>query len=155
MLMYFSLPSPSFVVAGSVLLAAARDIFDIYRSILPTHYATQIRDVPTLAMQMYNDARHLSQEVTRMGERYPGMLSSENDLALRLSALADHTFETQLIVQKESLMETLADVRFDEVGREAGLKNAERALNGIVHNIESLSRVLKACPRKYSVCQCP
>ena len=142
-----SLSSPSFVAAGDILLAAARDVFDIYRSLLPTHFAIQIRDVPTLAMQMYNDARHLSQEVIGISRRYPRWLSSEDDLALRLNALADHAFESQLMVQKESLMESLTDVRFDEVGREAGLKNAERALSGVVHNIDSLSRVLKASPR--------
>ena len=140
-----SLLSPSFESAYEALLDAATDVFDIYRSLLPVHFAAQVRDVPVLAMQLHNDARHLVRHVTKLEEQFPQWSTSEKEqgLAQRLTALADHAFESQLSIQKDSLMEGLEEARVDDVARDVGQKNAERVLNGVVHKLDTLSRVLR------------
>ncbi|ORX34895.1 hypothetical protein BD324DRAFT_682822 [Kockovaella imperatae] len=140
--------SPSFRGSHTLLLAAASDVFDVYRSLLPTHFVSQVRDVPTLAMQMYNDAGHLAKRVAALQEQYPMWSDVEGDaspveIAKRLDALAVHAFESQLALQKQALMEELAEARLDDVAREIGMKNAERSLQGVAHKIDTLSRVLK------------
>ena len=139
---WVSLASPSFSSAEGILLTSTTDIFDLYRSILPTHYSTQVRDVPTIAMQVYNDARHLATRVASLQTSFPLWMDAQKT-SEKMSAFSDHIYESQLIHQRETMMESLDEVKFGEVGKDSGMKHAERVLDGLVHSVESLSRILK------------
>ena len=137
----YSFSSASFTLAPNILLSSATDVFDLYRALLPSHYAPQIRDVPTISMQVHNDALHLAARVDELSKLYPEWTAS-GDVITRLHGLADHIFENQLEAQKEGLMETIDQARGFALGTDVGLKNAEKAISGVVHNIETLSKVL-------------
>lgn len=117
-------------------------MFDIHRSLLPAHFAPQLRDVPTLSMQLHNDALHLAGRIEDLQRQYVFWVGAD-DIKRRLLALADHAFETQLAAQRDALMESIDEAEGFVVTTDIGLKRAERAIGSVVHNIESLGRVLK------------
>ena len=137
------LPSPSFAFASDVLLAAATDVFDLYRSLLPSHFVNQVRNVPTLSMQVYNDAAYLSSRVEELKVQYPTWTAA-NDISARLNSLAEHIFETQLSIQRSSLFDILNDAEhFRSLGTQPGQQKTERTINALVGNIETLSSAFK------------
>jgi hypothetical protein len=94
-------------------------------------------------MQLHNDAQHLANAVSELAKSYPSWTAAEGIVA-RLNALAEHAFEAQLIGQRESMMEALDEAGdFKDIGSDNGFRLCERAMSGLVHNIDSLSRVLK------------
>lgn len=138
-----SLPSPSFAFASEILFTSASDVFDLHRSLLPSHYALQIKDVPTLSMQVHNDALHLVDRVAELQSTHAAW-SGARDIIERLRALADHAFESQLASQRDGLMEAINEAEgFTTISTDAGLQKAERAISSVVHSIDTLSRVLR------------
>ena len=94
-------------------------------------------------MQVHNDALHLVAQVTHLRSAHPSWTGSE-DVARRLESLADYVFESQLSTQRDGLMDALDEANgFTGVGTDIGFRQCEKAINGAVHNIDSLSRVLK------------
>ncbi|OCF34945.1 hypothetical protein I317_06287 [Kwoniella heveanensis CBS 569] len=137
-----SSPSPSFASSSldPILVEAVKDVFTLYRALLPAHFSKKLYDVPSLAMQAYNDCLHLSSLLSKL----PISRSAVSDESAKLLALADHLFESQLEVQRNTLMEGLEQL--DELrgtSDEKVFHNSERAVRGLVHNIESLARVIK------------
>ncbi|WVF66483.1 hypothetical protein IAT40_001223 [Kwoniella sp. CBS 6097] len=134
--------SPSFTstTLDPILLEAVKDVFTLYRALLPAHYSKQLYDVPSLAMQAYNDSLHLASLMS--GLSIPQASISEE--SAKLLALADHLFESQLEVQRGTLIEGLDEL--DDLrgtSDEKVFHRSEKALRGLVHNVESLARVIK------------
>lgn len=147
-----SLSSPSFSDATStpILLESILDVFALYRALLPAHFSTQLRDVPAISFQAYNDAVYLSTLVLSLA--VPSPLTDEHALsgeADRLLALAEHLFDAQLDAQRASITEALDELdNFEDTADEKVFRRAERGIRGIVHDIESLARVLKVSKRR-------
>ncbi|WVR03235.1 hypothetical protein IAU60_000226 [Kwoniella sp. DSM 27419] len=139
--------SPSFArnALEPILSDAVREIFTLYRALLPTYYAKQLIDVPSLAMQAYNDSLYLATSLSSLISN----AASDSTLSLqeeseRLLALSDHLFEEQLESQRAALFEELSDlVNLEGTTEEKVFHRDERVLKGIVHNLESLSRAIQ------------
>jgi len=58
-------------------------------------------------------------------------------------ALAGWVLEGQLDVQRRGLEEGLGDLDWGDVGEDVGGRKVERGVRGVVHNLESLGRVIK------------
>ncbi|WVQ94095.1 hypothetical protein IAU59_001173 [Kwoniella sp. CBS 9459] len=134
--------SPSFTSSAldPILLEAIKDALTLYRALLPAFFSKQLYDVPSLAMQAYNDCIHLSSLVSRLPIPQP----ATSEESAKLQALAEHMFENQLEIQRDTLMEGLQEL--DELRATSDDKvfhRDERAVRGLVHNIESLARVIK------------
>ena len=137
--------SPSFASADTTITASATDIFDIYRSLLPVYFEVQLRDVPTIAMQLYNDTLHLSARVMVLHETYP-CWDAADDVSKRLLAAGEHAFEEQLVAQRDALMGILDEADgFRDTGLEGRFKKCEKAVNQVQYHLEGLARVLKVC----------
>ncbi|WWD22883.1 hypothetical protein CI109_107378 [Kwoniella shandongensis] len=134
-----SYTSPSFSTTSitPILQQALSEIFTLYRAILPTHFSKQLEDVPSLAMQAYNDTLHLASEIATYS-------TDMEDDCQRLKALGENIFETQLEYQRRGIMEVLDELsRLEGTGDEKTFRQCERGIQGLVHNLESLSRVIK------------
>ncbi|RXK40688.1 hypothetical protein M231_01939 [Tremella mesenterica] len=137
-----SLNSPSFIAAPEILRQAAGDVFDIYRAILPVVFTSQLRDVPSIAMQVYNDCLHLSSLL-------PSLISTHSweegkDIAERLKLTGEKVFEDQLQIQRISLFSLLDDLRgFEDVSNDVAYKKCGKIIGQVKHNLESLAKVLK------------
>ncbi|WVQ85149.1 hypothetical protein IAT38_007314 [Cryptococcus sp. DSM 104549] len=142
-----SYPSPSFDsrLTVPVLLHTVTEIFDLYRAILPAHFSKQLEDVPALAMQAYNDANYLASALSTL--TIPEASASDIDLAdesTRLSALGEHIYEALLETQKAGIDGTLDDLRgLEGTGEDKTFKKCEKSLQGVVHSLESLAKILK------------
>ncbi|RSH89597.1 hypothetical protein EHS25_002148 [Saitozyma podzolica] len=134
------LPS-SFANAEDVIVASATDVFDIFRALMPTVYAAQLRDVPTLAMQLSNDFVHLAEKVESLSKVHEWDAA---DTAQRLRGAGEETFERQLEVQRDALEAILDEAGgFAGTGNDHGFKPCERAVQQVEHNLQSLARVFK------------
>jgi centromere/kinetochore protein ZW10 len=135
-----SLPS-SFASAEDVIVASATDVFDIFRALMPTVYAAQLRDVPTLAMQLSNDFVHLAEKVESLSKVHEWDAA---DTAQRLRGAGEQAFERQLEVQRDALEAILDEAGgFAGTGNEQGFRTCERAVQQVEHNLQSLARVFK------------
>jgi len=94
-------------------------------------------------MQLYNDANHLIDRVSHLQTSHPAWTGAD-DIVKRLRSLADHVFESQLAIQRDGLMESLNEAEgFTAISEDVGLNKAEKAIGGVVHSLDTLSRVLK------------
>lgn len=137
---FCSLPT-SFSNANTIVSASLTDVFEMYRALMPTLFASQVSDVPSVAMQMANDHAHLAkalQAAEPTGDWDP------SQQAQRLRAAGEAVYEMQLEVQRSALMDILDGAQgFQSAGTEPGIERIQRAVKGILHNVESLGRVLK------------
>ncbi|ORY30834.1 hypothetical protein BCR39DRAFT_528539 [Naematelia encephala] len=137
------LRSPSFQNVNAVLYKAATDVFDLYRSLIPAVFANQLRDVPTISMQSYNDCLHLNDAVLELAKRYPAWPQAD-DVARRLLAAGEHAFEMQLVAQRDGLLELLDETAgFVEMSDERRYRICEKSIEQVAHNLESLAKVFK------------
>ena len=103
----------------------------------------QLRDVPAVAMQLYNDSVHLSSCVMKLRETFQWWDAAE-DISKRLKAVGELVFEEQLAAQREALMGVLDDAGgFSETADEGSFKRCERAVRQVQHNLETLARTLQ------------
>lgn len=143
-LIYHRLPA-SFAEAHSIVSASLQDTFEVYRALMPVLYANQIRDVPSIAMQMANDHAHLAKAI-QTSDAVSATGWDGQEQAKKLRAAGDAIFELQLQVQRSALMDILDGAQaFRAAGTDAGFERIRQAINGVLHNIESLARVLKVC----------
>ncbi|WRT63379.1 uncharacterized protein IL334_000284 [Kwoniella shivajii] len=135
------LSSPAFDISTlePILIEAIKEVFTLYRALLPTHFANQLRDVPSLSMQAYNDTLHLSTLISSLAVGLN--LQEEKE---RLEALGDHIFQSQLEVQRIGLIDSLEELDgLEGTSEEKIFRKAEKSIKGLIHNLESLSRVVK------------
>ncbi|WWC57770.1 uncharacterized protein I303_100305 [Kwoniella dejecticola CBS 10117] len=143
--------SPSFAPSSlePILLEAVKEVFTLYRAFLPTHFAKQLNDVPSLAMQARNDALYLSTLVQQLRPQLPGSGSGSQPWWLdgevqRLMDLSEYLFENHLSIQRDAIIEQLDEM--DELQNTADdkvYKKDERVIKGLCHNLESLDRLIK------------
>ncbi|WVQ64596.1 uncharacterized protein L199_002763 [Kwoniella botswanensis] len=136
------LSSPSFNVSilQPILSESIKEVFTLYRALLPTHFANQLRDVPSLSMQAHNDCIYLSDLVSQLSIEDTA-LNGEKE---KLMDLAEHIYETQIDFQRTSMLESLDELNELQGTNEDKLfKRDEKVLKGVIHNLESLDRVIK------------
>ena len=97
-------------------------------------------------MQVANDHFHLAGKLESLRKlQHLGDQDGWNmdNVTKRLKGAGEGVFEMQLEVQREGLVVVLDEIRWDDVGGEAGFRAAERGVRQVVYNLESLGRVLK------------
>lgn len=144
--------SESFISSSNSLVIAASDALDIFRALILTSQSSALRDVPTVAMQLSNDFTYISSRLPVISSSSASTARTTGttpewdyaDQRRRLEAAGEHVFELQLSVQREGLMSLLDEAQgFEGTGLAQGSRRCEKALEGVEHNLDSLSRVLK------------
>jgi centromere/kinetochore protein ZW10 len=148
--------SPEDLAASQVALRnSARDVFDLYRALMPLTFGRQLRDVPSIAMQLYNDCNHLADEVSALKTEFELWTETSEDLEHRLRVFGQRNFEAQMAsdsiqsqadveqsLHKESILESLQEADgFVDTVTEASFRKCERAVRQATHKLESLNRV--------------
>ncbi|WWC97277.1 hypothetical protein V866_004156 [Kwoniella sp. B9012] len=136
------LSSPSFNISilRPILSESIKEVFTFYRALLPTHFAYQLRDVPSLSMQAHNDCIYLSDLVSQLSTQDTA-LNGEKE---KLMDLAEHIYETQIDFQRTSMLESLDELNeLQGTNEDKIFKRDEKVLKGVIHNLESLDRVIK------------
>ena len=140
-----SLNAASFAEGRPILVAAAVDVFDLYRALLPNIFSSQLRDVPALAMQTYNDCLHLAKATEDFfGDVVESGYADSQDLATRLRGLGKWIYETSLSHQRDLLKTTLDEAGgFLNTAQEPTFKRCERAVKEVVRNVENIAKMLR------------
>ncbi|KAE8540537.1 hypothetical protein D1P53_003486 [Cryptococcus gattii VGV] len=142
----FSYASPSLACDSTspIILQTLTDIFSLYRVLLPIRYAQQLQDVPAITMQAYNDGNYLASQLSSFALSTSSTLSLSDEIG-RLRALSEHIYEEFLKNQRKGIDEGLNTLKgLDGTADDKAFRRYEKQLEGIVHELESLSRVLKA-----------
>jgi hypothetical protein len=136
-------PATSFALAPALLYTTTTEVFDIYRSLIRSHFAEQLQSVPTLSMQVYNDSIHLSDRIGTLGGQYDSWSSYEVQKKLR--EFGEGCFERELNRQKESLVSTLDTIEWNR-GVE-GFKRGAKIPGQVKSDLEDLSRMFHVSPQ--------
>ncbi|ODO03246.1 hypothetical protein I350_06092 [Cryptococcus amylolentus CBS 6273] len=142
------LDSPSFENASTytTIHQAIAEVFTLYRALLPTYYSQQLLEVPSLALQAYNDTSFLSFSLPSLSSSADSPESSwdferEQDALL---ALGDHLLEAFITNQLGQIDTELEGVkRLEETGDDVVFRDSEKCIKGLVFELESLSRVIR------------
>ncbi|ODN81300.1 hypothetical protein L198_07786 [Cryptococcus wingfieldii CBS 7118] len=142
------LDSPSFENASTytTIHQAIAEVFTLYRALLPTYYSQQLLEVPSLALQAYNDTNFLSFSLPSLSSSADSPESSwdferEQDALL---ALGDHLLEAFITNQLGQIDTELEGVkRLEGTGDDVVFRDSEKCIKGLVFELESLSRVIK------------
>ena len=132
-------PAPAFSVAPGLLQTTTTEIFDLYRSLIRSHFDAQLQSVPTLSMQVYNDSIHLSDRLKDLSLQYDTWQSS--DVSRRLREFGEGCFERELERQRESLINTLDSLEWHR-GVE-GFKRGASIPGRVRGDLEDLSRMFQ------------
>jgi hypothetical protein len=134
-------PAPSFSLAPApgLLQTTTTEIFDLYRSLIRSHFDAQLQTVPTLSMQVYNDSIHLSDRLNELSRQYESWQSS--DVCRRLREFGEGSFERELERQRDSLISTLDTLEWDR-GVE-GFKRGASVPGRVRGDLEDLSRMFQ------------
>jgi hypothetical protein len=130
-------PATSFALAPALLYTTTTEVFDLYRSLIRSHFAEQLRSVPTLSMQVYNDSIHLSDRVAQLARQYDS--SSSSEVQRKLREFGEGCFERELYRQRESLVNTLDTIEWN--GGVEGFKRGARIPGQVKSDLEDLSRM--------------
>ena len=132
-------PAPAFSVAPGLLQTTTTEIFDLYRSLIRSHFDAQLQSVPTLSMQVYNDSIHLSDRLKDLSLQYDTWQSS--DVSRRLREFGEGCFERELERQRDSLINTLDSLEWHR-GVE-GFKRGASIPGRVRGDLEDLSRMFQ------------
>ncbi|WVQ76901.1 hypothetical protein IAR50_006575 [Cryptococcus sp. DSM 104548] len=142
------LESPSFNDAATytIIHQAIAEVFTLYRALLPTYYSQQLLEVPSLALQAYNDTNFLSFSLPSLSSstdpsETPWDSGREQEALL---VLGDHLLESFITNQLGQIDTELEGVnRLEGTGDDAIFRESEKCVKGLVFELESLSRVIK------------
>lgn len=78
-----------------------RDLFDLFRALMPIQHADLLATVPSLGMQYANDCDWLAKEVGKMAASWPFAAAGSDDVLglveKKMTALASTTREQQMV----------------------------------------------------------
>lgn len=77
---------------------------------MPLTFGRQLRDVPSIAMQLYNDCNHLASQVATLKAEFTLWSEDGNDLETRLKVFGQRSFEAQIV--SVAAMTSLTDSPF-------------------------------------------
>ncbi|KIY30899.1 hypothetical protein I305_06648 [Cryptococcus gattii E566] len=139
----YASPSLTCDSTSPIILQTLTDIFSLYRALLPIRYAQQLQDVPAIAMQAYNDGNYLASQLSSFPLPPSSTLSLSDEIS-RLRALSEHIYEEFLKNQRKGIDEELNTLKgLDGTADDKAFRRYKKQLEGLVHELESLSRVLK------------
>lgn len=138
------------------LLTSTRELFDLYRAVMPSQHAESLTNVPALGMQFYNDCNYLVKELQKIEREYEGasflgkdgqsrMMVTYDEPIRRLSHLGHRYYQLQLERQEQSLLEILEQANnFTDVADEIKFAKCQSAIEGIKLSIRQVAKTLKA-----------
>ncbi|KAJ1026273.1 hypothetical protein NDA16_002360 [Ustilago loliicola] len=136
-------------------------IFELHRALMPVAHGEVLRDVPSLAMQFFNDCEYLARELTRLvSDKGDSILSAwlahDADAARRWKtkevpkleqeaaltrALGQRWFEAQMTAQSKILLDTLMEADgFARTFDDNRFARCERCIKQVVQTLQQLDK---------------
>ncbi|CDW99302.1 hypothetical protein [Sporisorium scitamineum] len=143
------------------LAATIHKIFELHRALMPVAHGKALRDVPSLAMQFFNDCEYLARELTRLVADKGGAITAAwiahdaeaakrwktKDLAkLEQEAtltrgLGQRWFEAQMTAQTKILLDTLMEADgFARTFDDQRYTRCDRCIKQVVQTLQQLDK---------------
>ncbi|CBQ70153.1 conserved hypothetical protein [Sporisorium reilianum SRZ2] len=143
------------------LAAAIFKMFELHRALIPVAHGEALRDVPSLAMQFFNDCEYLAREMTRLvvdkgGEITTAWVAHDAEAAKRWKSkelvkleqeatltrgLGQRWFEAQMTAQTKILLDTLMEADgFARTFDEQRYARCERCIKQVVQTLQQLAK---------------
>ncbi|TKY88017.1 hypothetical protein EX895_003113 [Sporisorium graminicola] len=143
------------------LAATIFKIFELHRALMPVAHGEALREVPSLAMQFFNDCEYLARELTRLVSGKGGdiatawsaldaeaakrwktkeLITLEQEATLT-RGLGQRWFEAQMTAQTKILLDTLMEADgFARTFDDQRYARCERCIKQVVQTLQQLSK---------------
>ncbi|SPO29853.1 uncharacterized protein UTRI_06125_B [Ustilago trichophora] len=146
---------------AEALAGAVFKIFELHRALMPVAHGEALRDVPSLAMQFFNDCEYLARELTRLiadkgAEISTAWISHDAEgakqwktkelpkleqEAAQTRGLGQRWFEAQMAAQTKILLDTLMEADgFARTFDEHRFARCERCIKQVVQTLQQLAK---------------
>lgn len=136
-------------------------IFELHRALMPVAHGEVLRDVPSLAMQFFNDCEYLARELSRLvadkgGDIATAWIAHDMEAAKRWKSkelvkleqeatmtrsLGQRWFEAQMTAQTKILLDTLMEADgFARTFDDHRFARCERCIKQVVQTLQQLSK---------------
>lgn len=144
-----------------LILATVGDIFELHRSLMPVAHGEVLRDVPSLAMQFFNDCEYLARELIELVASRTEKVSAAwarrdadaaakwqniglvklQQQAVLTRSLGQRWFEAQITAQSKVLHDTLSEADgFARTFDDDRFARCERCVEQVVQTLEQLGK---------------
>ncbi|KAK9717450.1 ribosome biogenesis protein ytm1 [Basidiobolus ranarum] len=137
---------------ASSLYESVRDMFDLYKAIMPAHYQHIYENVPALGMLFHNDCMYIMHHLQTLGYQFSKLVKNSTnpsyitfvDMVPEFRNLGEKYFNIQLRSQRNSLIDTISSLGgFHDATLESKYHQIESTLNQIVYSLNQLSKIWK------------
>jgi len=150
-----------FPLCAAKLFQSVRDMFDMYRSVVPIYHKSKLMMVPQIAILFYMDcmyiAHHLKVLIDPFKQRFPTPLNETAtfiDMVPLFQSIGQREFSAHLIRQLHELLESVAQANgFRDVHIERNSVITQKSLQQLSHQLNQFSNVTKGVlPVKLCLC---
>lgn len=125
-----------------------RDLFVLFRAIMPIYHQDSIEFIPSRAMLFYNDCVYIAHHLLTLGHHYQNKLrppldstATFIDMVPAYRHLGQMYFKKQLRRQKEKLLNSLKQINgFENLSDDNKLENTETIFRNIIYQLDNLSK---------------
>ncbi|KAJ3244298.1 Centromere/kinetochore protein zw10 [Chytriomyces hyalinus] len=133
------------------LFYCARDIFDMYRAVMPVLHEDELLNSPTRAVLFYNDTEYICHHLLTMGYQFQDRLPPAiNQFATFLDMvpffrnMGESYFRAQMRKQRDIVQMHVSNAQgFSNLTDDARFETVERCIKQALSHLNSLSRVWK------------
>ncbi|TPX72350.1 hypothetical protein SpCBS45565_g00434 [Spizellomyces sp. 'palustris'] len=130
------------------MVLSTRDMFDLFRAMVPVYDGSKLDTIPQLSMVFYNDCMYLAHECMTLGWRYREMLGGGSeitfiDMVAPFRSLGDKYYKVQMETQRKNLLDCIESAGGFDVLAERRHEIVERAIKQVLYQLTHLSKVWK------------
>ncbi|TPX65145.1 hypothetical protein CcCBS67573_g08220 [Chytriomyces confervae] len=133
------------------LFYCARDIFDMYRAVMPFLHEGELLNSPTRAVLFYNDTEYICHHLLTMGYQFQDRLppainqfATFLDMVPFLRNMGKSYFRAQMRKQRDIVQMHVSNAQgFSNLTDDARFETVERCIKQALSHLNSLSRVWK------------
>ncbi|KJE88618.1 centromere/kinetochore protein zw10 [Capsaspora owczarzaki ATCC 30864] len=133
------------------LFVAVRDMFDLYRAVVPVHHGATFERVPMLGMLFHNDCMFIAHHLITLGIQFKSRLpppmnatATFVDMVVPFRQLGERFFVHQMDLQRDLLIEAIVSANgFKQTHLPEKKAVVEKAIKQVLLQLTHLSKVWK------------
>lgn len=134
---------------ATMVFYGVRDVFDLYRAIVPIKHEDMFSQVPQLCAVFHNDCFYIAHHLLTMGHQHRHALpealhtaATFVDMVPAFRELGEQCFARMLVKQREQLAATLAEAKgMANTGDDTRFEQVQRVVQQLLHQLSRLASV--------------
>eukprot|EP00041_Stephanoeca_diplocostata_P023521 m.579649 g.579649 ORF g.579649 m.579649 type:complete len:793 (-) comp22315_c0_seq1:579-2957(-) len=137
---------------ATMVFYGVRDVFDLYRAIVPMKHEDMFSQVPQLCAVFHNDCFYIAHHLLTMGHQHRHALpealhtaATFVDMVPAFRELGEQSFARMLGKQRQQLADTLADAKgLANTSDDARFEHVQRVIQQLLHQLSRLASVWRS-----------